>query len=133
MSTIKNGQIALYCHFNKIIKRPKKKFIFSSNTKKSLITHQGLFYCKKKFCSGGNSYFWYYRSLLYYGIFKKKSVKNKNNIPFYQLLSRKEFQFPRVIHIPIFWPVLGIFSIVCSNFFFETTKLLTEVVTFSYF
>ena len=27
MSTIKNGQILLYCHFNKIIKEPGNSFV----------------------------------------------------------------------------------------------------------
>ena len=116
MSTIKNGQISLYCHFNKIMKgrgisfrsptlSPEHirnvchtahqyltKFYFDNTwdskeidisvtayddvtilksvdftkiqktiylkdetlVKKSLITHQGLLYCEKQFCSGGN-------------------------------------------------------------------------------
>ena len=33
MPTIKNGQISLYCHFNKIIKGLEKNFYFSPNKK----------------------------------------------------------------------------------------------------
>ena len=153
MSSIKNGLISLYCHFNKIIKRPGTsfqspalrqkyirnichtthqyltKFYFDSiqdsrelsiiltffiyvampvmtsqilrsvdftktqksrylknetlsflQIKNSLITHQRLLYCKKQFCSESDSYFWYYRSLLYQGIFFKKMGKNKNKL-----------------------------------------------------
>ena len=141
MSSIKNGQISLYCHLNKIIKRPgtsfqspplrqkyvrnichtvhqyltkfhfdntqnsreinisvtsiiyvgmpmmmlqilksvdftktrksrclKNETLFFLQITNSLITHQGLLYCKKQFCRRGNSYFWYYISLLYQGI-----------------------------------------------------------------
>ena len=56
-STTKNGQIWLYCHFNKIIKDMQlvfskdisrtKHFFFKS--KNSLITRQRLFYSKNSF------------------------------------------------------------------------------------
>ena len=40
MSAIKNGQISLYCHFNKIIKGPGTSFqSFFLETEKSLILH----------------------------------------------------------------------------------------------
>ena len=46
---------------------------YSSN--KKFINCTSRAYCKKQFCSGGNFYFWYYRLLLYYGIFKKNWEK----------------------------------------------------------
>ena len=51
--------------------------------------------------------------------FKKKLGKIKqikNNMPFSWFLSRKECKFPRVVHIPIFWQLLGIFSLASSKF-----------------
>ena len=54
--------------------------LFFLQIKNSLITHQGLLYCKKQFCRVGNFCFWYYGLLLYYGIVFKTLGKNKNKL-----------------------------------------------------
>ena len=46
MSTIKNGQILLYCHFNKIIKEPGNSFVspaLSQNMLEMFIIQQMVF------------------------------------------------------------------------------------------
>ena len=51
--------------------------------------------------------------------FKKKSGKNKiklRTIYHSPDSCQQECKFPRVAYIPIFWQVLEIFSLVCSNF-----------------
>ena len=49
MSTIKNGQISLYCHFNKIIKGPGTSFQSPAASQKHFrnVCHTVLYYLTK--------------------------------------------------------------------------------------
>ena len=51
------SQILQFVDSTKTQKYFKKEALFFLQIKKSLITHQGLLYSKKYFCSGGNPWF----------------------------------------------------------------------------